>query len=172
MAETQKETNSWDATIKSLATDNCDERNEASCCVALFISRVRTLEGQSWGDKNQLELIFAVHTPDSCGLFPGLTSNIGVNVKAGWTPANAPIGKYCVPCNGCKTVNLLAEAMEVETMAAGGRPEFGSSSGSISLNCKCDIAPVRIAIALKGGGVGKGVVEVEISARRVTGGCC
>ena len=51
----------------------CGDENKASCCMLVYISRVRVLEGQSMADNNQLELIIAVQAQDTWGLVPGLS---------------------------------------------------------------------------------------------------
>jgi hypothetical protein len=150
----------------------CGPEHKPSCCIQLYISRVRAIEGQRGADKNQLELIIAVQALESWGLVPGLSGNLGVNVKAGWVSVYGPIGKFCVPCNECITIPLFADAMEVETNAAGGRPEFGSNSSAMTLRCDCQVAPVHIVVDMAGGGVGGGIVEIEVSAKTISGGCC
>ena len=150
----------------------CGDENKPSCCMLVYMSKVRVLEGQNMGDKNQLELILAVQAQDTWGLVPGLSGNLGVNQKPGWVSIYGPIAKFCGPCSECITIPLFVEAMEVETNALGGRPEFGSDVGAMTLRCDCEVAPVRVSVRLDGGGVGRGVVEVEISARRTGGRCC
>lgn len=150
----------------------CGDENKASCCMLVYISKVRVLEGQNLADNNQLELIIAVQAQDTWGLVPGLSGNLGVNRKAGWVSIYGPVAKFCVPCSECLTIPLFVEVMEVETNVGGGRPEFGSDNGAMTLRCDCAIAPVRISVRLDGGGMGKGVVEVEISARRTGERCC
>lgn len=150
----------------------CGDENKASCCMLVYISKVRVLEGQNMADKNQLELIIAVQAQETWGLVPGLSGNLGVNAKAGWVSVYGPIAKFCVPCAECLTIPLFVEVMEVETNALGGRPEFGSEIGTMTLRCDCQIAPARIPVRLDGGGVGKGIVEIEISAKRSGERCC
>lgn len=150
----------------------CGDENKPSCCMLVYISKVRVLEGQNLADNNQLELIIAVQAQDTWGLVPGLSGNLGVNRKAGWVSVYGPVAKFCVPCSECLTIPLFVEVMEVETNVGGGRPEFGSDTGAMTLRCDCAIAPARISVRLDGGGVGKGVVEVEISARRTGERCC
>lgn len=150
----------------------CGDESKASCCMLVYISRVRVLEGQNLADNNQLELIIAVQAQDTWGLVPGLSGNLGVNRKSGWVSIYGPVAKFCVPCSECLTIPLFVEVMEVETNVGGGRPEFGSDSGAMTLRCDCPIAPSRVSVRLDGGGVGKGVVEVEISARRTGERCC
>ena len=150
----------------------CTDDHRPQCCIKLFMSKVRVLEGQNLGDKNQLELIFAVHAGCRAGILPGLTGHIGLNAKnKRWTPVCVPIGKFCVPCHGCLTVPLVAEAFETGGLFEG-LPEFGSTSTAITLKCDCDIIPVPIVISLSGGGVGRGLVEVQVDAVKVAGGCC
>lgn len=150
----------------------CGDENKASCCMLVYISRVRVLEGQGMADNNQLELIIAVQAQDTWGLVPGLSGNLGVNRKSGWVSIYGPVAKFCVPCSECLTIPLFVEVMEVETNIGGGRPEFGSDNGVITLRCDCAIAPAKVSVQLAGGGMGKGVVEVEISARRTGDRCC
>lgn len=150
----------------------CGPEYKPSCCIQLYISKVRVIEGQRVGDKNQLELIIAVQAMESWGLVPGLSGNLGVNKKAGWVSVYGPINKFCVPCAECFTVPLFAEAMEVETNALGGRPEFGSNTSAMTLRCDCPVAPVHIVVDMSGGGVGGGIVEIEVSAKVIPGGCC
>ena len=153
----------------------CGEDVKPKCCVQVYISKVRVLEGQSLpeaADNNQLELIIAVQAQDSWGLVPGLSSNIGVNAKSGWVAVHGPVNKFCVPCDRPLTIPLFVEAMEVETTIAGGRPEFGSNTGAIVLRCDCEIISQRVEVNLNGGGTTGGRVEVEISAKKVGGGCC
>ncbi len=150
----------------------CGSEHKPSCCIQLYIAKVRVVQGQNAADKNQLELIIAVQAMESWGLVPGLSGNLGVNAKSGWVAVYGPIAKFCVPCNECITVPLFAEAMEVETNALGGRPEFGSNTSAMTLRCDCPIAPVHIVVELSGGGVGKGVIEIEVGAKPIAGGCC
>jgi len=153
----------------------CGDEIKPKCCVQVYISKVRVLEGQSLpegADKNQLELIIAVQAQESWGLVPGLSSNIGVNAKSGWVAVHGPVNKFCVPCDQPLTIPLFVEVMEVETTIAGGRPEFGSNTGAIVLRCDCEVISQRIEVNLNGGGTTGGRVEVEISAKKVGGGCC
>lgn len=161
-----------DAGCRGGCGGGCGDENKASCCMLVYISKVRVLEGQNMADKNQLELIIAVQAQETWGLVPGLSGNLGVNAKAGWVSVYGPIAKFCVPCSECLTIPLFVEVMEVETNALGGRPEFGSDIGTMTLRCDCQIAPARIPVRLDGGGVGKGIVEVEISAKRSGERCC
>ena len=97
----------------------CGDENKPSCCMLVYMSKVRVLEGQNMGDKNQLELILSVQAQDTWGLVPGLSGNLGVNQKAGWVSIYGPIAKFCVPCSECLTIPLFVEAMDVETNALG-----------------------------------------------------
>ncbi|HEX9941916.1 MAG TPA: hypothetical protein VGG03_07870 [Thermoanaerobaculia bacterium] len=153
----------------------CGEKPR-SCCIQLYISRVRVVESQGLLE-GDLELIFAVRALDQCGLLPSLSSYMSIaQFGGGWAPAFAPIGKFCVPCNGVLVVPLIAEALETGG-AFEGKPERGSAHGAIALRCNCDVVPVILPITL-GGTLGsavnpkKGKVEVEISGRPVEGGCC
>lgn len=160
----------------------CGEPPVPKCCVQLYISRLRVISAQGAvsTDANVLELIIAVKALDQCGLYPGLTSFVAVDKDGGWLQIFAPIGKFCVPCNGTLAVPITVEVLETagETGGVGElKNEFGAASSSISLNCNCEIPPILVDVTLTGGGTGgvaakKGVVAIEISARRIEGGCC
>lgn len=147
----------------------CGEK-PPTCCMQLYMSRVRAIHGQGEG---KLELIFAVWALDQCGLYPSLSSYMSISPKgANWVPVFAPIGKFCVPCNGTLVVPIVAEALEGGGFGEG-QPEKGSSESQIALRCDCDVVPVVLSISLGGtSGSKKGEVEVEIRGRLSEGCCC
>jgi len=149
----------------------CGEK-PPTCCIQLYISRVRVVHGQGLLE-GDLELIFAVRALDQCGLLPSLSSYMVISSKgSAWVPAFAPIGKFCVPCNGTLVVPLIAEALEQGKLFEG-KPERGATPGQIALRCNCDVVPVVLAIALGGtSGSKKGIVEVEVAGRPSEGCCC
>lgn len=147
----------------------CGEK-PPTCCIQLYMSRVRAIHGQGEGE---LELIFAVSALDQCGLFPSLSSYMSISPKgANWVPIFAPIGKFCVPCNGTLVVPIVAEALEGGGFGEG-KPEKGSTGSQIALRCDCDIVPIVLSISLGGtSGSKKGEVEVEVRGRLSEGCCC
>lgn len=153
----------------------CGEK-AATCCIQLYISRVRVVESQGLLE-GDLELTFAVWALDQVGLLQSLTAPLKIPQFGGsWVPAFAPIGKFCVPCNGTLVVPLVAEALETGGLFEG-KPESGSAQSQIALRCNCDIVPVILPITL-GGSLGaavnpkKGRLEVEVSGRPAEGCCC
>lgn len=156
-------------------TCGCGEK-PPTCCIQLYISRVRVAESQGLLE-GDLELIFAVRALDQCGLLPSLSSYMSIAQFGGnWVPAFAPIGKFCVPCNGTLVVPIVAEALETGGLFEG-KPERGSAQSQIALRCSCDVVPIVLTIIL-GGTLGatvnpkKGKVEVEVSGRLSEGCCC
>lgn len=152
--------------------NDCGESTR-NCCVQLYMSRARALK--SGGTEGDLEIIFAVRAVDQAGIFPSLTSYIKLDNSSVWAPINSPCGKFCVPCSGSLTVPLIVEALETG-LAGEGRPEFGSTQGAITLSCNCPIVPQQIIVTLSGKwGSGHGnnhQVELEISGKRLSEGCC
>ena len=155
----------------------CGPATKPSCCIELYVSMVEVVDGQHGVveglDKDELELIVAVQADgQSWGLAPGLNGSINVSKKAGGIALNAPIGRFCVPCGECRTIPLVAQAHEVEKLAAAGRAEYGSKPGFITIRCDCQVAPAPITVSLEGGGTGGGIVTIYTSARFIAGSCC
>jgi hypothetical protein len=147
----------------------CGDECKPKCCIELYISGLRIIDGQ-FGD-GKLELACAVQAGDTWGLVPGLNGYLKMPVNTGGMKLNSSIAKFCVPCGECMTIPLHAEAAEYEEGAAG-RMESGSARKSITIRCGCEIAPVGIAIGMTKNNEIRGVVEIEVSARSLQGGCC
>lgn len=152
----------------------CDECGP-KCCIELFISRIDVMEGQGEGG---LELIVAVKANGTWGMAPGLSSHLTIPVSTEGVAVNEPITRLCVPRDGCLNVPIHGEALEVPSGGWGsatteGALEMGSARTTMTLNCECDTAPIRMAIGLtKKDKRVNGVVQVEVAARRLPGGCC
>ncbi|MBA3726337.1 MAG: hypothetical protein H0W86_07760 [Armatimonadetes bacterium] len=138
----------------------------------LYISAVKAVRGQSWGDKNTLETIFGIKGMHGWGLVPGLAGWLTLDTRTnGPTPVEASIERHCVPCNGSVTVPLIAQAQETGGFWEG-KDEFGSSTEAITLTCDCEVCSKWIAVNFTAGGVGRGGIEIQVSARHIPGGCC
>lgn len=158
------------------SASGCGPAAKSTCCIELYISMVEVIDGQGgveFADRDELEIMAAVQAGgQSWGLVPGLNSSINVSKKAGGVATNAPIGRFCVPCGECRTIPLVAQAHEVEENIAGGRAEYGSAPGFITVRCDCEVAPVKITVSLEGGGNAGGIVSIQVSARFVASSCC
>jgi hypothetical protein len=153
---------------------SCEGAPPGCCCFEIVLVRARVIEDQTAPDLadagagNALELIFNVLADGQGEVYPSLVSHIAIEKKQKWVSINKVIRKLCLPCGGGpRNVPLTVEIMEIETLAAGGRPEFGSNSGWITLQCGCQAPTVPISVELTGGGVTGGEVMVEISARQI-----
>ncbi len=154
----------------------CGDECKPKCCIQLYMSALKVIDGQGVLE-GRLELVAAVQAGDTWGLVPGLSSFISVPPGTNGVKLNEPIANFCVPCGECMTVPLHAEVMEQSNGSwAGalweGKLEVGSAQKSMTLRCDCDPAPIGIAVGLTSNEKIKGVVEVEISAKRKAGGCC
>jgi len=162
----------------------CGPKN--CCCFDIYISRARVIKDQSGlppiplidepgdGDlgvldvtNKQMELLLHATANGFSGLFPSLTSYIGISQSQGWVPVNKKITQVSV--SGSKAVPVMVEVREVETMALGGRAEYGSSDVAyLNLACGCPSMPLVFPVSLTGGGNAGGIVEVEVTAIAVT----
>jgi len=154
----------------------CGDECKPKCCIQLYMSALKVIDGQGVLE-GRLELVAAVQAGDTWGLVPGLSSFISVPPGTNGVKLNEPIANFCVPCGECMTVPLHAEVMEQSNgswLGAlwEGKLEVGSSQKSMTLRCDCDVAPIGVAVGLTSNEKIKGVVEIEISARRKSGGCC
>jgi hypothetical protein len=149
----------------------CGEK-PPTCCIELYISRVRVLSGQGLFE-GDLELRFAVWALGQCGLVPSLSSYLTISPKGqAWVPVFTPIGKFCVPCNGTLVLPILAEALESGGLLEG-KNETGATGSQMAVRCDCDIVPIVLTISLGGTGGSKGgKAEVEVTGRLSEGCCC
>jgi len=151
----------------------CGEPKTKKCCIEIFGSGVRVLRAAD-GFVPTLELILAIGAGGVKGVYPGLTSQINVNQNVGWVKVDWPITKICVPCEGSMSIPITIEAMDIDKFMS--VPEKGGTTGEMSINCNCNICSRVFEVSLSSGsmlpGEKKGVILVEVSARRVNGNCC
>lgn len=154
--------------------ESCESVAPGCCCFEIVLLRARVMEEQTMpevadgagpGTGNQLELIFNILADGEGECYPSLVSHIAIEKKQKWVSINKAIRKICLRCGETRNVQLTAEVMEIEENVAGGRPEFGSNFGSLTLKCGCPTVPAQISVELTGGGITKGEVLVEIGAR-------
>ena len=163
---------------------NCNGGYKSKCCCyELILSRVRVIKDQgklleqSDGGiiDSKMEMIFYASADGVGVVHPNLTSWIQIGEKSNWLPVNRLINRISFPENSTKTVQLNLEAMEFETTPTNlnpltSRPELGSNSSIMNINCSCTPPPVIIEVRLDDYGKGGGIVEGEIIARKVN--CC
>ncbi|HVF72836.1 MAG TPA: hypothetical protein VM940_14635 [Chthoniobacterales bacterium] len=152
---------------------SCEIVSPDCCCFEIVILRARVIEAQriiepaDAGGGGALELIFNVLADGQGEVYPSLASFIAIEQKQKWVAINKVIRKMCVRCGETRSVPLTVEVMEVEENVPGGRPEFGTNFGTLTLKCGCLIAPEQVAVDLSGGGVAGGEVLVEVGARQI-----
>lgn len=155
---------------------SCDGTPAGCCCFEVVLLRALVYEEQKLpeiadgagpGQGNALELIFNILADGEGECYPGLTSNFPIEKKQGWVAINKRIRKICIRCGETRSVPLTVEVMEIEELAAGGRPEFGSNFGSLTLRCGCPTAPAIVEVHMTGGGITEGKVWVEVGARQI-----
>jgi hypothetical protein len=151
----------------------CGEPKTKKCCVEIYGSGVRVLRAAD-GFVPTLELILAIGAGGVKGVYPGLTSQINVNQNVGWVKVDWPITKICVPCEGSMSIPITIEAMDIDKMLS--VPEKGGTIGEMAINCNCNICSRVFEVNLSSGsmlpGEKKGVILVEVSARKVNSDCC
>lgn len=155
---------------------SCQTTAQGCCCFEIILLRARVMVEQSLpevadgagpGTGNALELIFNVLADGEGECYPGLASYLPIEKKQKWVSINKVIRKLCIPCNETRNVALTCEIMEVEELAIGGRPEFGTEFGTLSLKCGCPTVPAQITVELSGGGITGGEILCEIGARQI-----
>lgn len=155
---------------------NCETIAPDCCCFEIILLRARVMveqgmpeiaDGAGPGTGNQLELIFNVLADGEGEVYPSLVSHIAIEKKQKWVWINKRLRKICIRCNETRTVPLTVEIMEIEENVAGGRPEFGTNFGSLTLKCGCPTVPEQVSVELTGGGITGGEILVEIGARQL-----
>lgn len=181
------------------AKDDCDDCgcgcvNSSCCCYEIVLDRIRAiqpqgiLEAPDAGDVplliNQLEVrLFA--SIDNVGiLIPSLSTTMGLRVPSLvsgggpglWMSLDRVIGRVFVKKGTSRTVTVDFQGAEIDegVEAPLGKDEYGSASGSITVDC-CSAkiyppAPTDLSFNFGGAGGGNpGAISMAFYARRV---CC
>ncbi|MFN7925265.1 MAG: hypothetical protein U0Q16_34525 [Bryobacteraceae bacterium] len=157
----------------------CQCQSPACCSFDIVMTHVRVVQMQiEPADSNlspfgEMEVrMFA--SIDGIGavipdFFGYLTLHKLINQQGVWSQVNRKVSTVQVPKGAPVTFTITVDAVEVEHQEpAAGRDEYGTASGTITLDCCCRVASsTSFEVDFKGGGQGGGTIEVKFSAVRV-----
>lgn len=156
----------------------CDCVAEGCCAFSVVMSHVRVVDMQIEPlDSNiaQMEVRMFASINGIGAVIPDLTGVLSlhklINKPGVWIQVNRPIGTVFVCKGQPKRFDIECMVVEVEDtlveQVAGLRDEYGTATGSMTLDCCCSVPPtISFEVHLTGGGQGGGTVEVKFTASK------
>ena len=161
----------------------CECVSEGCCCFDIIMTNVRVVQMQiEPADSNvnplgemEIRMFASIDEPPFLGaVIPDLFSYITIHKllfeEGVWQAVNRVIGRKCISKRTPVTVPLRVHAVEVEHQEPlAMRDEYGTATGSLTLDCCCTtITPTTtFELSFTGGGQGQGKIACQFIAQRV-----